>query len=124
MPLVNNKAITLPSFLRRVMKAYLLKTEIRRVGATLQRIGRSRNWQLKASFAQIEDIIKFIEKSDEQSWQWLAKHLAKQHQDISYDMLKSIALDNEGISIQQLVTRTNCTLLQARKVIDEIEWDD
>lgn len=122
MPLVNNKAITLPSFLRRVMRAYLLKTEIRRIGATLQRIGRSRNWQIKASFSQIEHIIHFVENSEEESWQWLAKHLRKQHQDISYEMLKLIALENKGISIQQLVTRTNCTLLQARKVIDEIEW--
>ena len=69
--------ITLPAFLRRVLKSSVLKSLIREQGGELNRIGRSRNWQLNASFEQIEAIITAIEASEEQSWQWLVTHLSK-----------------------------------------------
>ena len=118
------KPITLPSFLRRVLKAYALKAQIRELGCELNRIGRSRNWQLKASFEQIEGIIELIEVSEEPSWQWLAKHLRAQHQDLSHDMLISIAKKTSGITVTQLMARTDCTIAEARKVIDELEWQE
>lgn len=118
------KPITLPSFLRRILKAYALKAHIRELGCELNRIGRSRNWQLKASFDQIEEIIHLVESSEEPSWQWLAKHLRAQHQHLSHDMLIKIAKKTSGISVNQLMARTDCTIAQARKVIDELEWQD
>jgi len=103
------------------MRAYQLKAQIRSLGCELHRIGRSRNWQLKATFQQMEAIITFIEVSGEDSWQWLAKLLSQQHQHLTFDALLTIAMKKPGITINELMARTDCTIGQARKVIDEIE---
>lgn len=107
-----------------MLKAYALKAEIRALGCELSRIGRSRNWQLKASFEQIEAVIEMVESSEEKSWQWVAKYLRTQYQNLSHDMLISIAKKHQGITVNQLMARTDCTIAQARKVIDEIEWQE
>jgi hypothetical protein len=114
--------INLPSLLRKVIKAYALKAGIRECGCELYRIGRSRNWQLKATFEQIEKIIDFILTSKEPSWQWLASYLASQRQTLSHDELIRIAKIKPDITVNQLMARTDCTIAQARKVIDELEW--
>ena len=114
--------ITLPSFLRRIMKAYLLKAHIRALGCQLTRIGRSRNWQLKASSEQINDVVLLIEQSNEQSWLWLAKHLRTKNQQLTHETLLSIARKNQGITVNDLMAKTDCTVADARKVIDELEW--
>lgn len=116
------KTITLPSFLRKTMKAYALKSEIRGLGCELSRVGRSRNWILKATISQVQDIIELIEASGEESWQWLAKLLKKQRESLTYDELMYIAQQNQGITVNQLVALTDCTSAQARRVIDEIEF--
>lgn len=116
--------ITLPSFLRRVLKAYELKALIREQGCELNRIGRSRNWQLKATFEQLEQTINVIEKSKEGSWLWVATHLAKQRKILGFDMLISIAKKKPGITISELILRTDCTIAEARKVIDTIEFSN
>lgn len=116
--------ITLPSFLRRVLKAYAIKTLIREQGCELNRIGRSRNWQLKATFEQLEQIISVIEASEEASWQWVATHLSKQRKNLGFDMLVSIALKKPGITVTKLMQRTDCTIAEARRVIDTIEFSE
>tara|TARA_R110000744_G_scaffold79928_10_gene156908 strand:+ start:2770 stop:3159 length:390 start_codon:yes stop_codon:yes gene_type:complete len=116
--------ITLPSFLRRVLKAYALKTLIRDQGCELNRIGRSRNWQLKATFEQLEQTIDLIEQSEEASWQWLAAHLSKQRKNLGFDMLLTIAEKKPGITISELMQRTDCTIAEARRVIDILEFGE
>jgi len=116
--------ITLPSFLRRVLKAYALKTLIREQGCELNRIGRSRNWQLKATFEQLEQVIHVIEQSEELSWQWLATHLSKQRKNLGFDMLISIAQKKPSITVSELMQRTDCTIAEARRVIDMLEFGD
>ncbi|MCW8832454.1 MAG: ribosome recycling factor family protein [Colwellia sp.] len=116
--------ITLPSFLRKAMKAYALKALIRQQGCELHRIGRSRNWQLKASFEQIQAIIEHIELANEPSWCWLAKLLQKEYQHLSHDELVSIASRLEKVTLSALIAKTDCTIAQARKVIDELEGLD
>ena len=116
--------ITLPSFLRRVLKAYALKALIREQGCELNRIGRSRNWQLKASFEQLEATISAIEKSTEPSWQWLVTHLSKQGKDLAFDVLLSIAKKKPEITISELMLRTDCTIAEARRVIDSLEFGE
>lgn len=118
----NTHHITLPSFLRRVLKAYAIKTLIREQGCELNRIGRSRNWQLKATFEQLEQTISVIEASKEASWQWVATHLSKQRKNLGFDMLVSIALKKPGITVTELMQRTDCTIAEARRVIDTIEF--
>ena len=113
--------IKLPSFLRRTMKAYALKTKIREVGCELSRIGLSRNWQLKANITQIQAIVSFIEQEDEDSWLWLAKRLKQEYQHLSHDALLSIAKQQNSITIANFMATTDCTIAQARKVIDELE---
>lgn len=116
--------ITLPSFLRRVLKAYALKTLIREQGCELNRIGRSRNWQLKATFEQLEQVINLIEQSEEVSWQWLATHLSKQRKNLGFDMLISIAKKKPSITVSELMQRTDCTIAEARTVIDTLEFGE
>ena len=116
--------ITLPSFLRRTMKAYALKAHIRQQGCELNRIGRSRNWLLKANFDQLQEIIAFIELTGEPSWMWLTKLLRSEYQYLSHDELLRIASTIEKVTISALIARSDCTIAQARQVIDELEGLD
>jgi hypothetical protein len=123
-PKSNIPYITLPSFLRRVLKAYALKSLIRGQGCELNRIGRSRNWQLKATFEQLENITSLIEQSEESSWQWVAVHISKQSKNLGFDMLLTIAKKNSGITVSELMQRTDCTIAEARRVIDVLEFGE
>ena len=113
--------ITLPSFLRRVLKAYALKAEIRAIGCSLARKGRSRNWILSANFEQLEQVVAFVHESEEPSWQWVAKYISEQKKNLSHHELVNIATKQPGISINQLMAKTDCTIAEARLVIDELE---
>ena len=106
------------------MKAYALKAHIRQQGCELHRIGRSRNWQIKANFTQLQSIIAFIDLSDEPSWQWLTKLLRSQYQLLSHTELLRVAKTLEEITVSALIGRTDCTITQARQVIDELEGLD
>lgn len=116
--------ITLPSFLRRTLKAYVLKAHIRQQGCELNRIGRSRNWQLKANFEQLQTIIAFIDLSNEPSWFWLAKLLRNEYKHLTHDELIKIASTLTDVTISALIARTDCTIIQARAIIDELEGLD
>lgn len=117
-------AIPLPSFLRRTLKAYALKKFIRNLGCQLTRIGRSRNWQLEADFNQIQAIINFIEQENETSWFWLANRLKMEYQQLNHESLLALASKLDNITITELMAKTDCTLAQARKVLDELEGFD
>lgn len=104
------------------MKAYALKAIIRETNADLNRIGRSRNWQLKATFEQLEQIISTVEHANEPSWLWMVMLLKSQYKNLSHDALMDIAKRTKNITVSQLMAKTDCTIIQARKVIDEIEW--
>ena len=121
-----NKEITivLPSFLRRVMKAYALKAKMRAIGCQLNRIGRSRNWRLIATAEQINQVVHFIESEGEDSWLWLAKKLRQENDKLSHEHLLFIAKKNDNITVNELMSLTDCTVAEARKVIDELEWLD
>ncbi len=104
------------------MNAYAIKAIIREAGGELSRVGRSRNWQLYANFEQINTIADQIEQSNQSSWLWVATLLRKQFKDLSHSALVIIAKKNPGITVNELLTKTDCTVAQARRVIDEIEW--
>mgnify|MGYP006082258969 CR=1 FL=1 len=103
------------------MKAYLLKAHIRQQGCELHRIGRSRHWQLKANFDQLQAIIAFIDLSNEPSWLWLTKLLRSEYQQLSHEELLKIASALAEITVSALIAKTDCTIAQARQVIDELE---
>ena len=100
------------------MKAYALKAHIREQGCELKRIGRSRNWLLTANFDQLQAIIAFIELSGEPSWMWLTKRLKSEYQHLSHDELLRIASTIDKVTISALIARSDCTIAQARRVID------
>lgn len=114
--------IILPSLVRRCIKTYALKNLIRENNAILSRIGRSRNWTLTAGFEQLDNIILAIEKSKEESWLWVAVLLRQQYQHLNHESLVAIARLNSGITVNELVIKTSCSVSDARRVIDEIEW--
>lgn len=117
-------SITLNSFLRRTLKAYALKAHIRHQGCELKRIGRSRHWLLTANSEQLQEIITFIEFSSEPSWTWLAKRLSNEYHHLNHNELLNVASSIEGVTVTALIARTDCTLIQARQVIDELEEFD
>ncbi|WP_019029393.1 ribosome recycling factor family protein [Colwellia piezophila] len=116
--------INLPAFIRRTMKAYALKAHIRQLGCELSRIGRSRNWQLKANFSQLQAIVEFIEHEHEDSWLWLAKLLRKEYKFLSYENILAVATRMDQVTVTALMAKTDCTLAQARKVLDALEGLD
>lgn len=106
------------------MKAYALKAHIREQGCELKRIGRSRNWLLKANFEQLQAIIEFIDISNEPSWLWLTKLLKSQYMDLSHAELLRIASLMPKVTIASLIAKSGCTIAQARQIIDELEGLD
>ena len=113
--------INLPAFVRRTMKAYALKAHSRQLDCDLSRIGRSRNWQIKANFSQIQALVKLIEQEQEESWLWLGKLLKREYQHLNHDNLLALAIRLDNLTVTALMALTDCTLAQARKVLDELE---
>lgn len=97
---------------------------MRQQGCELSRIGRSRNWQLKATPNQLQAIVMFIEDENEVSWLWLTKHLKKEYQNLNHESLIALASRLNTLTIAALMAQTDCTLGQARKVLDELEGMD
>jgi len=120
------KAVTiiLPSFLRRIMRAYALKAQLRALGCELSRVGRSRNWKITARPEVLNEAANLIEQSSEPSWLWLASKLKQENEKLSHQHLLNIAMKNDGITVSELMSKTDCTIAEARKVIDELEWLD
>lgn len=115
--------ITLNGFVRRTQNTEVLKEGIRLTGATLSRKGRSRNWQLQADHDQIRKITALIYQSEENSWLWLAKIMNDEKPQLSRDDLRIIVKQNPTMSVSQIVSLTDCSLADVRKVLDEVEWE-
>lgn len=119
--MLKTKPIILSSFLRRSLKAYALKSLLRSTGCELSRLGRSRNWRLIATQQQLQEIILLIGNSNEPSWQWLVPFLTHYKAQISHQELLVMIKHKPEITLNELLARTDCTLAQARKALDEVE---
>ncbi len=115
--------ITLSGFVKRTLNTEALKADIRSTGAKLTRKGRSRNWLLQADNEQIRQITKLIHQSGENSWLWLTKKLDEDKPQLNRDELRNIAKRNPAMTVSQLQSLTDCSLSDARIVLDEIEWE-
>ncbi|MFT4927002.1 MAG: hypothetical protein ACI8WB_003102 [Phenylobacterium sp.] len=104
----------------RTVKTYVLKALIRSSGAILANTAQPANWLLFADKIQMRQIVADIEQSGEPSWQWLAKLVDEKYHQSSYKELLNLVNRNPGISVKQLVGMTDCTLAEARKVIDDV----
>ena len=115
--------ILLNGFVRKTTHSDALKAKIRSTGAKLARKGRSSKWLLHASNEQILDIIRLIEQSGEISWFWLAKKLNETRPQLNHHELLQIARRDPSLTVTKLMTLTDCSIADARKVLDEIEWE-
>jgi len=115
--------ITLNGFVRRTLNTELLKVGIKSTGAKLSRKGRSRNWTLQANAEQVQQIITLISQSGEDSWRWLTKKLIEERPKLNREELRHIAIQNPSMTVAQLTSLTDCSHLDARIVLDKIEWE-
>lgn len=115
--------IVLNAFVRKSDNSDALKALIRSTGATLSRKGRSRNWLLQANNEQILLIIRLIHEVGEDSWVWLTKRLNDTRAQLSHDELLVMARRKPTITVTELISLTDCSLAEARKVLDQIEWE-
>ena len=115
--------VTLNSFVRKTQNSDVLKIQLRSTGAQLTRNGRSRNWMLKANHQQILDIIQLVNLSGEDSWLWLVKKLSEHKRQLSHEELLKLARQNPKITVTELMSVSDCKLVEARKVLDQLEWE-
>jgi len=115
--------LTLNSLVRRTEKTADLKKLLKSTGASLLRQGRSRNWSLHASHEQLRAIRKALAQQNEESWGWLAKLLADKQPKLNRDEIKALVKKAPNITIKALSVEADCTLKEAREIIDELEWE-
>ncbi|KZN55543.1 ribosome recycling factor family protein [Pseudoalteromonas luteoviolacea] len=115
--------IQLNSFVRRIEQANEFKALIKSSGAQLTRKGRSRNWRLRGTWSQFEFIIYHAQVREEPSWQWVIEQLNNFKPKPNMEDLVTIIKLNPTITLQQLVTKTDCTVAEARKAFDIVAWD-
>jgi len=115
--------VPLPGFARRTDRTSDLKLLIKSSGVLLSRKGRSRNWELRANIEQLIQLSMKINQSNEESWHWVAKRLAEYKPSLSSGELHRIAKQYSTITVSELVALTDCTIGEARRVIDDIEWN-
>lgn len=116
-------SITLNAFVRKTPNSDTLKQLIKSTGAKLARKGRSRHWHLQADTQQLLLIIELIHQSGEEAWFWVAKKISENRAHLSHDELLEFARANSDTTVTQLMAATDCKLLEARKVIDQLEWE-
>jgi hypothetical protein len=116
-------SITLNSFVRKTSNSAALKQLINSTGAKLMRKGRSRNWQIHAETQQLLLIIKLSHQSGEEDWFWVPKKISDNKSHLSHAELLEFARLNSSMTVTKLMAATDCKLLEARKVIDQLEWE-
>jgi len=113
----------LNSLVRRTNQTHKLKALFKSVGATLCRKGRSRNWTLLINTDQIEAITSLIRESEENTWLWVVKIISDNKRAWSIIELFDYAKKNRSITVTSLMSESDCTLSEARKTIDALEWE-
>lgn len=115
--------LNLKGFVQRTKKTNQLKLLFKSSGATLTRKGRSRNWQVSVKPEQMIRISQEIELACEPSWLWISKQISDRKLNFSFEELLRIAKENLPVTVTSLVSMTDCTISEARKAIDYLEWD-
>ena len=115
--------VTLSGFVKRTLNTDALKVAIKSTGAKLTRKGRSRNWVLQADTEQVHQIIDLTSDAGEDSWLWIAKKIYECRPKLGRDELRKIAQQDSSMTVTQLTALTDCTLVDARTILDEIEWE-
>jgi predicted HTH transcriptional regulator len=118
----NQQTLELNGFVRRSHNTTVLKELIQSFGGKLSRKGRSRNWRLEISHKQSKKLVVAIYQHNEPSWLWVAKLLAELKVSNDQETLLDITKENPSITTKELIAMTDCSVAEARKAIDLIEW--
>jgi hypothetical protein len=76
-----------------------------------------------ANNEQIEGIIDLIYLADQDSWMWLVKTLNENKQKLSHEQLLAMVKADAAITISQIMAISDCTLIEARRVLDQAQFD-
>jgi len=113
----------LNSLVRRTEHTDELKRLLKSADAVLIRKGRSRNWVLTVDIQCLSSLISLIDGANEDSWRWVSTLLNEKKPSWSREQLLEFVRDNRSISLAELVSITDCSRSEARKVLDQLEWE-
>jgi len=110
-------SIQLNSFLHRIdCKAKLLELAALQ-GCSLKRIRRSKNWSLMGSQPQLMELRARLQQKDVL---WIAKEIDKALPKPTFDLALIIS-SHPAMTVNQLMSETGCTPIEARLAIDRAE---
>ncbi|UTZ38699.1 ribosome recycling factor [Vibrio campbellii] len=115
--------ISLPSLIHRIGgdHAKRAKTIAAENKCELKRIRRSRNWQIAGEALNLKAFLDVIRSQDDENLHFVIKKLEiglTKHSDKLEPLeakLIRLVMENPNITLAELMSETNCTLVQARK---------
>ena len=121
--------ISLPSLIHRIggdhaKRAKAIAAENR---CELKRIRRSRNWQIAGEALNLKAFLDVIRSQDDENLHFVIKKLENgltKHSDKLEPLeakLIRLVMENPNITLAELMSETNCTLIQARTARFEAE---
>ncbi len=110
-------SIRLNSFVHRVRDKATVISIATQHGCQLKRIRRSRHWQLTGEEQQLK---VFMNQLVDDSHHWIVKAIENALPKPDIDLL-DILTSNPSITVSQLVLETGCSMIEARRAIDQHE---
>jgi len=110
-------SVPLNSFVHRVPDKSIIATLAMKYSCQLKRIRRSRNWLLSGQEAQLRMLTTELR---EEHHLWIAKAIEKVLPTPRLSLSQVLA-QTPNMTLNQLVSETGCSLLEARQAIDEFE---
>ncbi|MGF1764872.1 ribosome recycling factor family protein [Aliivibrio kagoshimensis] len=119
MPNCNSKTLTiqLNSLIHRIDSKESLLARAASLNCRLKRIRRSKNWMLTGSHSQVIAFKNSILLNKEL---WIKEAIDKELPKPVFD-LDEVVKANPAITVHQLMSKTECTLAQARSALDNAE---
>ena len=110
-------AVKLNNFIHRIDCKAAVIGLVTQHHCSLKRIRRSKNWQITGTQAQLIELSETLQKD---KTGWIADAIDKALPTPSFD-LALIIKSTPTITINQLMTKTGCSLVEARSAIDTAE---
>ena len=117
----NDTAVVLSTKLNNFLHRIDCKTTIIELtnqhGCSLKRIRRSKNWQL---LGKQEQLIEISDKLRQKKTLWIAEAIDKALPKPTFN-LELLIKANPSMTLNQLMSKTGCTTIEARSAIDAAE---
>jgi len=110
-------SIRLNNFLHRIESKAAIMAMANEHACTLKRIRRSRNWALTGNHSQLVNISHTLRQ---ENILWIAEAIDKSLPKPTFN-LTLIVKTNPAITVNQLISKTGCSLVEARSAIDTAE---